>query len=440
MEILVIKGGNKLTGEIAVSGAKNAAMKLILAGLLTDDVVTIRNIPIISSVLGTVNMLKEFGLRIKKLGEHGLTIQSQSVNNHVIPLEYGGLYRTATMVIGPLLARLGKATVPNPGGCRIGKRPINRHIEGLQKMGAKITYDEGYFYATGKLRGTKYQFPSNSHTGTETLLLAAVCAEGETILENAAEEPEVDDLMQLLNKMGAHVKRSQPRTIIIKGVKKLHGADFTVMFDRNEVVTFAIAAIASHGNLIVKGAQKQHLYSFLQKLDDIGGGWEEVAPNSIRFYRKNNLHATDVTTGPHPKFMTDWQAPWTLLMTQAKGVSSVHETVYEDRFGYVKELQKMGAKIRYYNPIVDDPKTIYNFNWNQEEDCTNHAVTVTGPAQLHNAVLEVSDLRAGATLLISALLADGVSILQGIEHIDRGYERIEERLQKVGADIKRIIQ
>lgn len=440
MEILVIKGGNKLKGEIKVSGAKNAAMKVILAGLLTDDVVRINNLPAISSVKGTANMLKSFGVKFIYQTPHEVDMHADSIKNHMIPLEYGGLYRSATMLIGPLLSRFGKAVVPNPGGCRIGKRPINRHIEGLQTMGITVKYKDGYFYASGKLKGNRYRFAKNSHTGTETLLLAGVCAQGETIIENAAEEPEVDDLIHLLTRMGAKIKRIERRTIHIKGVKKLHGASFTIMPDRNEVVTFAIAAIASEGDLIINGAQKVYLESFLHALDTVGAGWQQVDKDSIRFFYKGKLHATDVITNPHPGFMTDWQAPWSLLMTQGVGVSTVHETVYEDRFGYIRQLQKMGAKIDSYNPQIKNPTKVYNFNWTKDDNCIDHAIKIYGPCQLHNAVLEVSDLRAGATLLISALIARGESILEGIGHIDRGYEKIEQRLQSVGADIKRATQ
>lgn len=440
MEILVIKGGNKLSGEIQVSGAKNAAMKVILASLLTDEELKIKNVPSISSVNGTVNMLKSFGIRIKSDVAHEITLRSNGTNNHIIPLEYGGLYRSATMMIGPLLYRFGKAMVPNPGGCRIGKRPIDRHIEGLRAMGADIRYEQGYFYATGRLKGNTYRFERNSHTGTEALILAGVCATGETIIENAAEEPEVDDLINLLNLMGSHIVRKKKRTIIIKGVKKLSGAEFTIMPDRNEVVTFAIAAIASGGDLIIKGAQKQYLQSFLENLSAAGGGWEVMDTNTIRFFHNGKMKATDIVTSAHPGFMTDWQAPWSLLMTQAEGRSTVHETVYEDRFGYVRQLQKMGARIDFYNPPVKNLQTTYNFNWSKDDDCIGHAIKIYGPAKLHNAILEVSDLRAGATLLISALIAKGTSVLQGIEHIDRGYEKIEARLRQIGADIKRVNQ
>lgn len=439
MHKLIVNGGNRLKGEIKVSGAKNVAMKVILAGLLTDGEILVKNVPNISSVTGTAEIVKKLGLKVNSPQKHSLSISGGNLKNFEVPLELGGFYRTGTMVLGPLLTRFGKAVVPNPGGCRIGKRPIDRHIDGLKAMGAKIEYQDGYFYAQAdRLSGIRYTFSSNTHTGTETLILAAVLANGETVLDNAAEEPEIDDLICLLNKMGAKIRRTKKRTIIIHGVVKLHGADFEIMPDRNEVVTFAIAAISSKGNLIIKGVQKKYLGSFLDKLELIGGAYEEIDDIRTRFYYKVPLRASEMTTKPYPGFMTDWQAPWSLLMTQATGISTVHETVYEDRFDYVKELIKMGAKIDYFNPAVDNPDNEYNFNWADRQIGSFHALRIQGPVKLHNAILEVNDLRAGATLLLGANLAPGESVITGVDHIDRGYEAIEERLTKIGMKIKRV--
>ncbi|MCL5798494.1 MAG: UDP-N-acetylglucosamine 1-carboxyvinyltransferase [Patescibacteria group bacterium] len=438
MERFLIKGGHKLKGEVTVSGAKNVAMKVVLAGLLTDKTIVVRNIPNISSVLGTIDIVKPLGVKADVDENHTMTIRGDGIKSYTVPFELGGLYRTATMVIGPLLARFGKARVPNPGGCRIGRRPIDRHIEGLKSMGAVITYEDGYFYArTDGLHGTNYTFRQNTHTGTETLILAAVLANGETILENAAQEPEIDDLIKLLNLMGARIRRRK-RTIIISGVKCLSGAEFEIMPDRNEVVTFALATIASGGDVIVRGTQREYLKSFLQKLDDAGAGWEPISSNKTRFYFTKRLLPTNVQTDVYPGFMTDWQAPWVILMTQANGISQVHETIYEDRFGYVEQLQKMGAKIEFFSPNVKNPLNTYNFNWSDRGKGSCHAVRIYGPQKLHNALLEVTDLRAGASLLISSIIAQGESVVEGIEHIDRGYERIEQKLKKLGADIVRI--
>jgi len=438
MDRFLVKGGNIIHGEIKVSGAKNVAMKVILAGLLTDKPILIKNIPLISSVFGTIKVVKPLGVKVTLSDGHTLKVHGDGLKNYKVPLELGGLYRTATMVMGPLLARTNHAIVPNPGGCRIGRRPIDRHIDGLKSMGAEIVYKEGYFVAYAKkLHGARFRFKHNTHTGTETLILAAVLAEGETVLENAAEEPEIDDLIRLLNLMGAKIKRHN-RTLIIDGVKKLGGAEFSIMPDRNEVVTFAIAAIATGGDLIIEGTQREYLKSFLEKLDEAHASWEPISNTKTRFFASNKLHPTHVTASPHPGFMTDWQAPWALLMTQANGQSTIHETVYEDRFGYVKEMEKMGARINFFNPEVKEPAVVYNFNWGDRKRDSFHAIKIFGPQRLHNAILEVTDLRAGATLLLGSLVAQGESVIDGVEHIDRGYENIEERLKLLGAQIQRV--
>lgn len=438
MDSFMITGGAPWRGSIQVSGAKNVAMKVIVCGLLTDGIIHIANVPLISSVYGTAEIVHHLGVHTTISKNHTMTIQGKRIASSTVPLELGGLYRTATMVIGPLLCRTGCAIVPNPGGCRLGKRPIDRHIEGLESMGATIRYQEGFFHArTKRLHGTRYRFPSNTHTGTETLILAAVLAKGQTVLENAAQEPEVDDLIGLLNCMGAKIRRTQPRTIRIDGVSALVGASYTIMPDRNEAVTFAVGAIASEGNVIVKGAVASDLQAFFDALDASGGGWEKVSDKSVRFFRKNKLKASSVTTAPHPGFMTDWQGPWTLLMTQVTGTSHLHETIYENRFGYVDELCKMGARITFYDPHVSNPKAVYNFHWSAR-DKQHQAIKIQGSKTLHNALLEVTDLRAGATLVLAAAIAPGESIIRGVEHIDRGYERIEKRLQAVGVAIKRV--
>lgn len=439
MDKFVISGGNKLKGEIKVSGAKNAAMKVLLAGLLTKEKIILKNVPLISSVEGTVEILSHLGVKVDISKSNILTIDGSQIRQLEVPLEMGGLFRTATMVMGPLLSRFKEAKVPNPGGCRLGKRPIDWHIEGLKRMGAQIRYDQGYFYAKTKgLRGVKYTFSKNTHTGTENLILAGVLAKGETVLSNASEEPEVDDLISLLNLMGAKIKRTKKRTIVIWGVKNLHGAEFTIMPDRNEVVTWGIGAIASRGDIVVDGAQEIYLQSFLNKLTKAGAGWKIVGKDRIRFYGTKTLNPTNVTTQIHPGFMTDWQAPWAVLMTQADGTSTIHETIFEDRFGYVSELRKLGAQIEFYNPKAQKPEMFYNFNWSDRKENNLQAVKIKGKTKFHNAVLEVTDLRAGATLVLGALIAGGESIIHGIEHIDRGYENIEMRLSSLGAKIKRI--
>lgn len=441
MDKFVISGGEPLKGEVFVSGAKNVALKVLLAALLSDEEVVIENIPLITDFYLMTEIIKKLGVETKILEDkHKIVMKNKGIKNFKIPLEMGARLRTSSMAIAPLLARFGRALIPNPGGCRIGARPINRHVAGLEKMGAKVKYcpEDGYFHAQAKkLLGTDYTFSKNTHTGTETLILAAVLAEGETVLENAAQEPEVDDLIKLLNLMGAKIRRIAPRKIIIKGVKKLHGARFKIMPDRNEVVTFAIAALATKGDLLIHGVQRENLRAFLEKIDEIGGGWEPIDERTARVYSKGELSSTNIVTAPHPGFMTDWQAPWAVLMTQAKGISIIHETVFENRLLYAKELQKLGAKIEFFNPEVKDPEEFYNFNWRDNNPSYHHAIRIFGPVSLHNGVLEVTDLRAGATLVLAALVAPGESFIYGIHHIDRGYEDIEGRLKKLGAKIKR---
>lgn len=423
-----------------MSGAKNVALKLIVASLLTDEEVIINNVPRISDLFILLEIIKDLGVSVS-FADHALTIQAKQLSDYEIPLDAGARIRASSIFIAPLLARLGKVLIPNPGGCRIGARPVDRTIDGLTKMGASIRYvsQDGYFHAQTKgLVGTNYKFAKNTHTGTETLLMAAVLARGKTVIENAAQEPEVDELIAFLNSMGGKITR-QDRTITVYGVGKLHGTQFTVSPDRNEVVTFAAAAAICGGDIIVKNAKKQDIMAFLDTFKKAGGKWRELSNGGLRFWLESSLTATNVQTSPHPGFMTDWQGPWAVLMTQAKGTSIIHETVYENRFGYVEELRKMGAHIELFNPEENFPKNFYNFNISDDKDGYFHGAKVTGPAKLHNAILNISDLRAGATLVLAALAARGESVIFGVEHLDRGYEAFEERLSSLGADIKRVL-
>jgi len=341
------------------------------------------------------------------------------------------------MFLSPLLIRTGKAIVPNPGGCRIGARPIDRTVDGLIKMGAAINYqsDDGFFYAeTTGLKGITYSFDKNTHTGTETLIIASVLAKGTTVLNNAAEEPEINELIDLLNAMGANIKRTGERTIEIVGVDVLHGATCTILPDRNEVVTWAVAAYVTKGDIFIEGAVTAGLEEFLEKLDEAGASYE-VSEDGIRFFYERPLKATHIETRYYPGFMTDWQASWAVLMTQAQGESIIHETVFSNRFGYVKELKKMGAHIVSYDPDVADPESTYNFDI--DEKSGKHAIKITGPSQMHNAILSISDLRAGASLVIAALAATGETTIHGVHLIDRGYEKFVDKLVLLGANVIR---
>lgn len=441
MDKFIITGGKPLRGEVTLGGAKNVALKLLVASLLTDEPLIIHSVPAIRDVDLMLDVLGSLGVDVRRKGD-SVTVQNGKLRGHQVPLDSAAKLRTSSMVIGPLLARCGKAMIPNPGGCRIGARPIDRHISAIRSMGAAIEYhsDDGYFYATSPegLRGTSFEFTKNSHTGTETMILAAVLAKGETVIKGAAEEVEVDELIALLNQMGAKIRRSAPREITIEGVPSLRGGEFRVAADRNEEVTFAIAAAVTGGDITVVGSQRQHLSAFLTTFAAAGGTYEVVDDTRTRYGRSPILRSVDVQTAPHPGFMTDWQAPWAVLMTQATGVASIHETVFENRFGYSEELKKMGAQIEAYNPDVADPASFYNFNWDDHKDGDYHAIRIHGPTKLHNAILTMQDLRAGATLVLAALAAEGQSVLHGVAHIDRGYEKIEERLRALGAQIERV--
>ncbi|HUD04914.1 MAG TPA: UDP-N-acetylglucosamine 1-carboxyvinyltransferase [Patescibacteria group bacterium] len=440
MNKLVINGGKRLSGEVSVLGSKNVALKILVAACLTEDEVIVKNVPLISDFMVMVEIIRNLG-GIVKFNDHNVSIRLENFASEKISLDKAAEIRTSYMFLAPLLARLGKAIIPNPGGCRIGARPIDRIVGGLKKMGVKIQYDskDGYFHALAPkgLTGTVYKFSKSTHTGTETMLLSAVLARGITVLENAAQEPEIDELIGLLNRMGARIAREEPRKIIIKGVSRLHGTEFIIAPDRNEVVTFAIAALITEGDVFIRDIKAKGLEEFLEVVRNCGGGIEEKQ-NGIRFFYKGELKSSNVTTSFYPGFMTDWQGPWAVLMTKANGESSIHETVYENRFTYVEELKKMGANIEFYKPEVKNPETIYNFNIKDDNNKNLHAIRIFGPTPLHNAALTVADLRAGASLVLAALAARGQSVLFDIEHLDRGYEQFEQRLSSLGASIKRL--
>lgn len=444
MEKLIIKGGKKLVGKVAVSGAKNVALKTLVAACLTEEEVIIKNIPLVSDFMVMLDIIRELGGEVK-IKDHEVRIKVRQLKKNKITLDEAAKIRTSAMFMAPLLARNGQAVIPNPGGCRIGARPIDRTIKGIEVLGVVARYNtkDGYFYLkTDKNKQKKWQkvihrFDKSTHTGTETMILSSVLFNGEVTLLNAAEEPEIDELINLLVQMGAKIARSGKRKITIDGVSKLNGATFVVGPDRNEVVTFAVAGVLTKGDVFIENAHKVDLGIFVDKMEEIGAG-VEMRKNGIRFYYKGVFKNSDTETSFYPGFMTDWQGPWAVLMTQAEGESTIHETVYESRFGYVKELKKMGARISFFDPLIKNPEEVYNFNLSDSNPDYFHAIKISGPTKLHNAVVEISDLRAGATLVLAALSAIGESVVFGVEHLDRGYEKFEERLSNLGADIKRI--
>ncbi len=442
MEKIIVNGGKKLKGRTYVSGAKNVALKAMVAACLTSEEVVIRNVPLISDFMVMAEIIKELGGEVKII-DHVAYVHMKNFKKEKISLEEAAKIRASAMFLSPLLARMGKAIIPNPGGCRIGARPIDRTIKGLEKMGYSVSYmsNDGFFYLKKNNNLKKdeivYKFEKSTHTGTETLLMVAALLDGtKTTLENSGAEPEIDELINLLNQMGGKILRTGERTIVVQGVEKLNGTEFTIGPDRNEIVTLAIAAIITKGDVLIIGAQNVDLSPFIQRLELAGAGVERKG-QGVRFFYKGELTSVDVQTSVYPGFMTDWQGPWAILMTQAKGEAVIHETVYENRFGYVEELKKMGANITQFNPEIKNPEKVYNFNLSDNNPAYFHAIRIKDLTPLHNAVVEVSDLRAGATLVLAALSAKGESVIFGIEHLDRGYEKLEERLGSLGADIKR---
>ncbi len=439
MSAFEIMGGTPLYGSIRLGGAKNASYKLMIASLLANSESRLLNFSHISDVQLTRDVIQSLGGSVVQRGERTLFIDPKTMTSDAIGDEFGAASRAAPIFIPALLHRFHHARVPMPGGDKLGKRPLDWHFEALRSMGATIDYvGESIVASSDQLKGTRYRFPKNSHTGTETIIMAGVLARGKTIIENAALEPEIDDLIKFLVDMGAHIRRREGKIIEIEGVKKLHGTIHRIMSDRNEAVSYACAAIATKGDIIVENAKQEHLEAFLDKLDEVGAGYE-VGNYGIRFYYKGQLKAADVITQPHPGFMTDWQPLWAVLATQCHGISTIHEAVYPQRFQYMEHLNQMGVKTELYNPDVSNPEKIYNFNLREDTPGMLHAVKIHGCAKLKPITCEVKDLRHGATMVLAAMIAPGVSRLTNVEQIDRGYEDLDGRLAQMGASIKRVI-
>lgn len=433
----IIKGGTPLRGSVKITGAKNSGFKLMIASLLSDEVATLSSVPLVRDVVAVQKIIEALGAKVE-FSDDTMQIKGR-IAEFAVPEELGIKSRASFMYLPILLHRFKKGKVTYPVGDKIGERPINWFLEGLVKMGAIVNKQNSLIEAQSPrgLVGCEYEFPKNSHTGTEALIMAAVLAGGETSIKNAAAEPEVDDLITFLNKMGARIERIKPREIRIKGVSSLHGATHKVMPDRNEVVTFGCMALGTGGEIEIENANTNHVNSFLKKIKEAGGNVSEKG-NKLTISYKSALKPTRVTTAPFPGFMTDWQSLWTALMTQASGESIVHETIFENRFVYVPFLTKMGAEIELYRPSVDDPDKTYNFDWNEQIARVSHAAKIFGPRKLHGSNLEVTDIRAGATLVFAALMAQGESEIDNIEHIERGYGDLEGRLERLGAKISRV--
>ena len=443
MQKFVIDGGVPLKGQVQISGAKNAAIKMVAASLLTANEVVLENIPRIDDVGVIVKIVENLGVKTEFLDEKVLGLKADEVFSSTVPHSLGVASRSVIMVIGPLLTRFGEVIIPEPGGCRIGLRPIDRHLAALEQLGAVVEHKEGlYKIAAPRLKGAAINFSKNTVMGTENVLLAAVLAEGETVITNAAEEPEVDDLIELLVKMGGKIKRdeSESRRIIIEGVRELAGARHRILPDRNEAVTFAISAAATCGDVTLENVRPLDLTAFTAKLEKMGVGFD-IKRESLRVWLEKDkvLQPVEIETAPHPGFMTDWQQPTAVLLTQANGESLLHETVYEDRFGYTKELKKMGAKIKLLTPSqagIAFDSSRYNFDWTLDGE-PKAVAKIFGPTPLSGQKLQIPDLRAGAALVLAALAAEGTSEISGVEHLDRGYEKLDEKLRGLGAKIQR---
>jgi UDP-N-acetylglucosamine 1-carboxyvinyltransferase len=439
MSTYIVTGGTPLNGSVRVGGAKNASYKIMIAALLADTPSRLLNFSHISDVELVAKMIDSLGAKARLMGERAYIVDPTNFSEQSLNSSYGQAARASTLFIPALLHKFGKAIVPHPGGDKIGKRPLERHFEGLEKLGATITtHDDVIEVTAAELHGAHYRFEKNTHTGTETLIMAAVKAKGTTILENAAEETEIDDLIEYLNSMGGNIQRTSNRTIEIRGVDKLQGSIYKIMPDQNQVISFACAALATKGDIIVENTRTQDLEAFLAKLDEIGGGYE-LGSYGTRFFYKGPLKATDVTTEPAPGFKTDWQPLWTTMMTQAEGTSILHETVQQNRFQYTGALVEMGAQIELFNPAVANPEEVYNFNWSDRKPEETHAARIVGPTPLHAGTFTIEDLRHGATLLIAGLIASGQTTLHDpANHVDRGYENLDEQFNAMGANIKRI--
>ena len=438
MDKFLITGGAPIKGEVSLCGAKNSGFKLMIAALYADTPTTLYNFSKIGDVFSTAEVIRELGGKVAFGKNHVMQVTSRDLSRYNPSQKSGEVSRAASYFIGPLLHRFGKAIIPNPGGCKIGRRPIDRHIDGIRALGGGVKVVNSSYEITAKrLKGAHFTFNKSTHGGTDIMVIAAATAEGKTILENAAAEPEVDDLIAFLNQMGAKIKRVKSRTIVIEGVDEFHGADYTVMYDRNEAVTFGCAALATKGDVFVLRADKENLRAFLEAVKNCGGGYE-IEERGIRFFYKGPLKATSITTQPYPGFMTDWMPLWSILMTQAEGESIIHETIHNNRFAFVHELSKMGAKIELFNPAVKNPEKVYNFNLEDDRPEYFHAARIFGPTPLKATIEEITDVRAGASLMLASLIARGKSQLLGVEHVDRGYENLDSRLCSLGAKIKRI--
>ncbi len=417
MQKIVVTGNGPLRGEVRISGAKNAVLPILCATLLADEPVRIDNVPHLHDVVTTAKLLQGLGAGVEHAGD-AMTVDPRSVDSHVAPYELVKTMRASVLVLGPLLARFGDAEVSLPGGCAIGSRPVDLHIKGLQALGAKIDVDHGFIKASvkGRLKGARHVFEMVSVGATENVLMAATLAEGTTVLENAAMEPEIVDLAECLRALGARIEGAGTPRIVVEGVERLHGGSHAVIADRIETGTFLVAAAMTGGSIVATHARPDTLDAVLDKLREAGARVETEGDRIALDMHGQRPRAVNVTTAPHPAFPTDMQAQFMALDCIADGVGVINETIFENRYMHVQELLRLGADIR-----VD-----------------GHTAVVRGVERLGGAPVMATDLRASASLILAGLVADGETVIDRIYHLDRGYERIEEKLSALGARIRRI--
>jgi UDP-N-acetylglucosamine 1-carboxyvinyltransferase len=424
-----IEGGTPLRGAIRASGAKNAATKQIVAALLTDDEVVLDNVPRIGDVAVTIDMVKALGAEVDVQGDT-IRTRAASVKSGEVPVAFSGVNRIPVLMVGPLLHRYGRATVPLLGGDAIGARPIDFHMDALRRLGASVALEGGVWKAEGKrLRGALIDLPYPSVGATESALLSSVLAEGTTVIKNAAVEPEILDLILLLQKMGALITVEVDRSIVVEGVPRLRGARHRIVSDRIEVASFAAAAVASDGDVLIEEAEQATLMTFLNALRRVGGEFE-VTATGVRFFRGGELRSTTLETDVHPGFATDWQQPFVVLLTQARGLSVVHETVHERRFGYTAELRAMGATIEIYTACLGGRPCRYRYGDHP------HSALIQGPTPLRGTSMRIPDLRAGFSYLLAACVASGVSVIDGAHYVERGYADIPGKITQLGGRIE----
>ncbi len=415
MDQIVVRGGTRLEGEVRASGSKNAALALMAGALLADGETRLTNVPRLRDVDAMLDLLEALGARARWTGDHEVAIDAASVSNPEAPYDLVRKMRASFLVLGPLLTRFGSARVSEPGGCAIGVRPVDQHLKGLEALGSKVRLDHGYVEATtAELRGGRVAFDVSTVNGTQNVMMAAVLAPGETVLENAAREPEVVELAEFLNRMGADVRGAGGDRIEIRGVKSLRPVSHQVSGDRIEAGTLLCAALVTRGDVTVTGVDSANLESTLEKLGEVGARIE-VGPTEVRAVADGSLRGVRVSTAPFPGYPTDMQAQLMAVLATVEGESEVTERVFENRFMHVPELQRMGAEIA----------------------LSGRSAHLRGVSRLMGAPVMATDLRASAGLLVAALAADGDTVVNRVYHIDRGYERIEEKLRGIGADIRR---